>query len=155
VAVHDELAAGIRNIGQYKRQSGDRDQYLKLWSGQPWRYSRVGDDIDILIPRPVMSVVGGLQTDRLHILGEDADGFRARWLPHLSEAAKITWEDPLREPVTWETAVRKMYDIRRRRGWTLGGTALRAWADAGRRWKAEAQTDDKTMVRIALGKADQ
>ncbi len=160
IAVHDELASGIKNIGQYKRQNGDRDRYLGLWTGGPWRYSRVGGDVDILVEHPVLTIVGGLQIARLDVLGGDEDGFRPRWLPHLSDADDIPWVAS-RTATEWDAAIKALYKvIGQRRDWELCGRgkpteAQLLWQEAGARWKAEARTEPKNMVRVALTKADQ
>ncbi len=160
IAVHDELASGIKNIGQYKRQNGDRDRYLGLWTGAPWRYSRVGGDVDIRVEHPVLTIVGGLQIARLDVLGDDDDGFRPRWLPHLSETADIPWIESHGTP-GWDAAIRGLCKISaQRRDWELCGRgkptqAQLLWQEAGTRWKTSAKAEPKNMVRVALSKADQ
>jgi hypothetical protein len=86
----DELSGWLESIGQYKRGiGGDKGRWLAMWSSQPWRYQRVGDNksggigMDIYIARPVVSVVGGIQPHLHPLLGDADSGFRPRWLPHL------------------------------------------------------------------------
>ena len=156
IAVHDELAGGIKAIGQYKAASGDLEKYLETWTGSFWRYSRVRGDTDIMIDHPVHSIVGCLPDTRLDVLGGgDAEGgFRPRWFPHRSTALPEDWDD-MSDPASWTDTVAKLYNNEEPRDWYLTGEALTAWKDAKRRWKHQALGDESPMTREALGKADQ
>jgi hypothetical protein len=71
----DELSEFLRSLSKYRQGGGtDAGRWLALWSTQPWRYQRVGSDIDILIPRPVLTVCGGIQPHLIHLLGPKATG---------------------------------------------------------------------------------
>ena len=165
--VHDELAKGLRSIGQYKPNGGDRDKFLELWTGgtKAWRYSRVGstaEGIDFMISRPTVTLVGGLQIARLDVLGTDDDGFRPRFLPHISTAKDIPWND-LRAPQVWTDTISTLYEqaASSRRTWWMStdqtrdsSETLKLWREAGRRWKAAIHDEPKQMVQSALAKAD-
>lgn len=164
--IHDELAKGLRSIGQYKVNSGDRDKFLELHAGgtKPWRYSRVGstaDGIDFMIDRPVVTLCGGLQIARLDALGTDDDGFRPRFLPHISTAIDIPHAD-LRAPRVWTDTITALYNqADQGRDWWLAtdhtrdsSDTLKLWQEAGRRWKAAIHDEPKQLVRAALSKAD-
>ncbi len=76
----DELHGLLRSLGQYKRGGGsDCDRFLALWSGERWRYERVTDEIYLSIARPTLSILGGIQPERLDVLSGE-DGLRTRWL---------------------------------------------------------------------------
>jgi hypothetical protein len=159
----DELSRWLSAFGQYKQQRGNGDQpkWLSLWSGAPWAYQRVGgakdDDfaIDLLIRRPVVPVMGGIQPHLLHLLGDADSGFRARWLPHCSEQQDIPWDgwSPAGREA-WETVIRRMHAARAEpREWSLSGNAADLWRAAEQRWRAEARAEASKAVRAALAKA--
>lgn len=156
IAIYDELSKGIKQIGQYKKNSGDRDQYLKLWTGRSWRYNRVTGKIDFWIKRPVLSICGCLPDGRLDVLGEaDDDGFRCRWLPHLSSVVKPPWR-PDRPARRWYRVVHKLYACNGEpREWDLKGSALALWVDASERWGKEISSNETSLTVAALAKADQ
>ena len=82
----DELSVLLRGMGEYTG-GGARGRWLTLWSGAPWRYTRVGSGgsklaVDIRIGAPTTVIVGGLQPALHELLGGDEDGLRPRWLPH-------------------------------------------------------------------------
>jgi hypothetical protein len=88
----DELADFLRSMTRYRQGGGtDAGRWLALWSAEPWRYQRVGaaSEIDLYVPRPVLSICGGIQPELLHLLGREGDGMRPRWLPHLSLSHRI------------------------------------------------------------------
>ena len=153
--VSDELGSMINGIGEYKPHGKDRDKWLELWSGASWRYSRVRADADYYVPRPVVSVCGTLQTDRISLLGGDQDGFRPRWFPHAVNEETGEWEAKNFEPRQWNAVVQQLYDNTTERRWELTGDALQLWRQAAKRWKAEARTGVNEMVTAALHKADQ
>jgi len=155
IAVYDELAQGVKQIGQYKKGSGDRDHYLKLWTGKSWRFNRVTGKIDFWIERPVLSICGCLPEGRLDVLGEaDDDGFRSRWLPHLSSVVKPPWR-PDRPARRWYRVVRELYANQEYREWELTGSALALWEDASERWGKEISSNETSLTVAALAKADQ
>jgi hypothetical protein len=76
----DELAGLIRSLGQYKMGKGsDRQKLLELWAGGASPYDRVRDNLHLSIPRPTVSIGGGLQPEVLNVL-DGGDGLRARFL---------------------------------------------------------------------------
>jgi hypothetical protein len=78
--ISDELRALIAGLGQYKNRAAfaDRARLLELWAGLPLFISRVKDG-HIDIPRPTLSILGGLQPDLLEVLS-GPDGLRDRFL---------------------------------------------------------------------------
>jgi hypothetical protein len=158
----DELSGFLQSIGQYKRSSGDKGRWLSLWSGARWTYERVGADRDgevgigLVIERPVVSIVGGIQPHLHHLLGDDDSGQRARWLPHLSTARAVPYDRWTQQGHDgWRHAARRMGRFRgQRRDWYLQGLALDMWEAQGREWKRQSVTEANVSAAAALGKAD-
>ena len=144
-------------MGQYKssKVNSDREQWLKLWTGAPWSYSRVGGDIDYYISDPLLPVVGGLQANRTELLGADEDGLQPRWFPHMVTEADIEWQPPHYDPRKWNLAIETLYTGRETRAWDLEGRSRKLWNEAARRWKKEARGLEKPVTKEALLKADQ
>jgi hypothetical protein len=155
----DELSGWLQNIGQYKRNSGDKGRWLALWSAQPWRYQRVGDKrgtngVDLYIAHPVVSVLGGIQPHLHYLLGDEDSGFRPRWLPHLAPLGIIEWRKRHHFPADWDKTIRDLYERREARQWTLDGEALQIWQAQSRKWKRRAHGAESTSVSAALDKSD-
>jgi hypothetical protein len=135
--------------------AGERGRWLSLWSATPWRYQRVGSDVDIRLYRPVLSVCGGIQPPLHHLLGGEEDGLRPRWLPHLAmlgETPEMLGQDG---PVTaWDDAIAELYDTRELRTWTLDSAGLGAWQSARIRWRRDSGGAESASVSAALAKAD-
>lgn len=160
VVESDELSGWLQSIGQYKRVSGDKGRWLAMWSAQPWRYMRVGADksgavgIDVYIPRPVVSVVGGIQPHLHHLLGDADSGFRPRWLPHLAPLETVAWGSRIHPPSEWDSVVEKLYLMRRRREWELTGDAFAIWQQECAGWKRQARGSENPSTSAALDKSD-
>jgi len=79
--VMDELAAWVLSFDRYHAQ-GERQRWLSLWAGMPVKVDRASRDSS-LIPRPAVSVCGGISPDTLPLLEAEAgrqDGFLPRIL---------------------------------------------------------------------------
>jgi hypothetical protein len=156
----DELSGWLQSIGQYKTTSGDKGRWLAMWSSAPWRYQRVGDNrsggigIDILIRRPVLSIVGGIQPHLHHLLGDADSGFRPRWLPHIAPLETVTWSSRVHPSAEWDAAIGKLYHARGRREWRLDGEALRVWQQSAAEWKRQARGAENPSTSAALDKSD-
>ncbi len=151
----DELAGWLRSLYRYRGPGGtDAARWLALWSSQPWRYQRVGSDIDLLVARPVLTVCGGIQPHLLNLLGLEGDGMRPRWLPHLSMTTDLN-PGPGQPTPAWDEAIDRLYTGRQHRQWTLTGRELATWRDAQRRWKAAQRGAESPSVTAALAKADE
>jgi hypothetical protein len=159
----DELAVLLRGMGEYKRGAGgDRGRFLALWSGAPWRFTRVGggdktNKVKLRVPRPTLTIVGGLQPALHELLGGEEDGLRPRWLPHL--AALPDEEGDLgdrRRPSDWQMLLGQHLLPKRQepREWKLGGSALAAFEGHRRRWKASARAGESASTSAALVKGD-
>jgi hypothetical protein len=160
VVESDELSGWLQSIGQYKRVSGDKGRWLTMWSATPWRYQRVGADkmgavgIDVYIPRPVVSVVGGIQPHLHPLLGDADSGFRPRWLPHIAPLKTITWGSRVHKPSEWDAAIESLYNCRESRRWILTGRALGIWQQQCAKWKSQARGSENVSTSAALDKSD-
>ena len=151
----DELTEWLRSLSKYRQGGGtDAARWLGLWSTQPWRYQRVGAHIDLLVPRPVITVCGGIQPQFLPLLGREGDGMRPRWLPHMSLTTDL---DPKagRPAPAWDAAITKLYENTNGRTWTIPGRSLDLWRDAQKRWKSAQRGLESPSVTAALAKADE
>ena len=69
----DEMSALVRGFDQYKAKGAgaDRSRYLKIWSHEALHIDRKGDQGNpTYVPRPCLSIVGGLQPDVVDELRE-------------------------------------------------------------------------------------
>jgi hypothetical protein len=151
--VRDELAQ-LLSFGEYKRGAGggDRARYLELWSGNPYKASRI-TRAPILVQTPTVIISGCLVPASLDLLGGHDDGMRPRWLPHLATFADAGPPAP-HDAEAWARLLRHLLQARsERRTWSLGPLAERAFAEARDRWAVEARSEPAS-VSAALHKAD-
>lgn len=74
-----ELTGFVNSFGQYKGGGGnDRSIILSIFSGSMIKKKRAGK-VPVVIPRPTVSVLGGLQPALFNAL-EGSDGLRARFM---------------------------------------------------------------------------
>jgi hypothetical protein len=82
--VRDELTAWVLSMNEYKKGSGaDRPHWQSIWNGCQIVVNRKNNLMPIIIPRPFVSVVGGLPPDMLGDLCDEQgreDGFIHRIL---------------------------------------------------------------------------
>lgn len=159
----DELSGFLTGLGQYK-QSGasDRARLLRLWTGNPWRYTRVGSGgrginvVNILIPKPTLVICGNLPTEQHGLLGDDRDGLRPRFLPHLAGPRDQEPPDLLDVDVqAWTDAIGATLSFREtKRVWRLSAGARTAFQAARARWKECERGDENASTAAALAKAD-
>lgn len=86
--VRDELAGFIGGFNAYKGgRGGDRAMYIEAYEGKPYTVHRVKEDAPIVVARLSVSILGGIQPDRLQEIIDDADdGFLPR--------CALVWPDP-------------------------------------------------------------
>jgi Protein of unknown function (DUF3987) len=95
----DELSAWLLGMNQYKSGGGnDEENWISSWSGMPIIVDRKGQDgeIPIIARRPFVSITGGIQPDKLHLLKrfvEVRDGFMDRMLVSYPETVTPKWFD--------------------------------------------------------------
>ena len=97
-AYRDELAGWVASFDAY-RKGGDRQAWLSMWSGSPLKVDRKSQP-PLYVPTPVVSVVGGVQPERLADLrgGVANDGFIDRFLLCWPAAQPIGWTDAEDDP---------------------------------------------------------
>ena len=82
--IRDELTGWMGSMNQYKGGKGaDRQFFLSCWSGQPAIVDRKTQTEPIIVPRPFLNILGGIQPDMLPALADEkgrADGFVDRIL---------------------------------------------------------------------------
>jgi hypothetical protein len=95
IAIHDELSSLLLNLNRYSG-GNDRPLYIEAWAAARWTINRKHLDKPIEIPRAAVSMLGGMQPEKLREFFDDEadDGLGARFL--------YTWPDsPTRVPL-WE-----------------------------------------------------
>jgi hypothetical protein len=76
----DELAGWLARMDQY-RKGGDRQKWLTIFNGsQLTEIRKTAAAGEHVVPRPFVSVAGGVQPGKLSALGRDHDGFLHRLL---------------------------------------------------------------------------
>ena len=77
----DELAGWLQNLGVYGGD-GDRSFYIESYGGRSYSIDRKKNGRRISIERLLISILGGIQPDKLHtaLLKGDDDGLAARFL---------------------------------------------------------------------------
>ncbi len=93
--IRDEVAGLVRSFNQYKGGKGaDKEFYLSAWSGQSFRVDR-RNGTEIIVPRPFVSVVGGIPPEVLQELAGQfkGDGFFERILWAYPDRVKGRWTD--------------------------------------------------------------
>ena len=78
----DELAGWIGALDKYGGAGGDRAFYLESYGGRAYAVDRMKDPEPIVVPSLTLSIMGGIQPDRLAtlVLSGDDDGLAARFL---------------------------------------------------------------------------
>ncbi len=111
--VRDELVGWVRSHDAY-RKAGDRQSWLSLWAGSPLKVDRRGAGT-LYVPRPTVSVVGGIQPDLLPDLAPEAgqaDGFVDRILMAWPTARPGRWTDAVVNP-SLTTAAEHLFSVLR------------------------------------------
>lgn len=115
VYLADELSGWARSMGQYKSGRGaDRQHWLSAWSAGPITILRRTLPEPIVIPRPALSVLGGLPPDVLGELADEQgreDGFIHRILFTWPEWRPTRWSDDVVSDATrgeYETLARRL-----------------------------------------------
>jgi hypothetical protein len=97
VLFRDELVGWVKSMDQYRSGKGaDRQHYLSMWSRSQIKIDRKSNPIPIIVPRPCLSVLGGIQPDVLGDLQENAqrdDGFVDRLLFAYPDLGPDRWTD--------------------------------------------------------------
>jgi hypothetical protein len=110
---YDEFAQWIGQMSGYGPKQGDanRAKWLSLFSGKRLDRRRLGqnnEEIDLVIPNPRVSVLGGIQPSIVHRLsGADDDGMTYRFLFAYGEkVARPTRTGKTTDFAWWDSCVR-------------------------------------------------
>jgi hypothetical protein len=157
----------------------DRDQsahldtglLLQLWSGNNASYTRVGtgrgggNDVDLYVPRPTCSILGDLQPKFHGLLGQDDDGMRPRWMPHVwmerfigerrypSDAAIIAWDDLVHKLLKRREGLERV-GLHIYRQWTLEDAERAYLNDLVGDWMRRSDNAVNTSYAAGLTKAE-
>jgi hypothetical protein len=95
IAIHDELSSLLLNLNRYSG-GNDRPLYIEAWAAAPWTINRKNLDKPIEIPRAAVTMLGGMQPEKLREFFDDQadDGLAARFL--------YAWPDPPTQLPLWE-----------------------------------------------------
>jgi hypothetical protein len=92
----DELTGWVRGMDQFRSggKGADRQHYLSMWSRTLIKVDRKASREPIIVPRPCLSVIGGIQPDLLPDLADAAqreDGFVDRLLWSYPDGVLDRW----------------------------------------------------------------
>jgi hypothetical protein len=122
----DELAGWVAAMDAYRSGKGaDRQHFLSMWAGASIKIDRKSRPDPIRANNPCLSIVGGIQPDKLPSLidkGDTDDGFLDRMLWAYPDTGSALWNnDGVDE--TAEQAVADLFvDLHRLKGHPLGTT---------------------------------
>lgn len=149
----------------------DTGLLLQLWSGNSAGYTRVGtgrgggNDVDLYVARPTCSILGDLQPKFHGLLGQDDDGMRPRWLPHVwferfigerrypSDAAVLAWDDVIHKLLKRREGFERV-GMHLTRQWTLADAARRYLDERVLDWMTRSDTAENTSYQAGLTKAE-
>lgn len=166
VMVRDEMSALVAGFNQYKEGKGhDRQVYLKIWSASTIRVDRKSNEggYPLVIRRPSLSIVGGVQPDVIESFlvppregeGRVDDGLLDRFLfsyprdlpaveeryQEIDRAARDAWA----RVVSWLLSLEQWRDERgasRPKIVPLDGSGRDAWSEFTRGHAAELNAED-------------
>lgn len=109
----NEIASIVGGLDQYRPggAGAERPRFLQLWDGSDWPLDRI-ERGSALIRRPLVSVLGGLQPDRMSVLAGD-DGLGPRFLRtyHPNAGMALARPDralPVEVATAWEQLIREL-----------------------------------------------
>jgi hypothetical protein len=108
----DELAGFLGNMVRYAGGSSDRPFWLEAYGGRGYTVERMGRE-PVSVDRLSVSVVGGIQPDRLKslLLTADDDGLLARFIPVWPELAPVCRPRVVYGESLIETAFDRLYSL--------------------------------------------
>jgi Protein of unknown function (DUF3987) len=151
---YDEVKALVSGL-----TTADRAKMMEAWTARDALHiQRVGQGgdvnaIDIYVERPVLGIFGPLTLKDLNLLGQEGDGFRSRWLPHIVKG-KARMLDAGPPPPSWAAVLERLYRARELRTWHLGTDAANLYKEAKSRWEKEQEEPYPPGVIEALRKAE-
>jgi hypothetical protein len=101
--IKDELSGWLGAMNQYKQggKGADRQFWLSVHTNQPVSVDRKSADEPIIVARPFVSVIGGIQPEVLPDFGKDrGDGLIDRFIPVYPKPRVGRWsDDEISDPV--------------------------------------------------------
>ncbi len=92
----DELSGWLGSMDQYKQggKGGDRQKWLQIHTNRPISVDRKSSDEPVIIPRPFVSIFGGIQPEVLPDFGKDrGDGLLDRFVAAYPAPMVGRWTD--------------------------------------------------------------
>jgi hypothetical protein len=94
--IKDELSGWLGSMDQYKQggKGGDRQKWLQIHTNRPISVDRKSSEEPIIIPRPFVSIFGGIQPEILPDFGKDrGDGLIDRFIAAYPAPTVGRWTD--------------------------------------------------------------
>jgi hypothetical protein len=94
--IKDELSGWLGSMDQYKQggKGGDRQKWLQIHTNRPISVDRKSSDEPVIIPRPFVSIFGGIQPEVLPDFGKDrGDGLLDRFVAAYPAPMVGRWTD--------------------------------------------------------------
>jgi len=94
--IKDELSGWLGGMNQYKQggKGADRQFWLSVHTNQPVSVDRKSSDEPVIVARPFVSIVGGIQPEVLPDFGKDrGDGLIDRFIPVYPKPRVGRWSD--------------------------------------------------------------
>jgi hypothetical protein len=94
--IKDELSGWLGSMNQYKQggKGADRQFWLSVHTNQPVAVDRKSSDEPVIVARPFVSIVGGIQPEVLPDFGKDrGDGLIDRFIPVYPKPRVGRWSD--------------------------------------------------------------
>jgi Protein of unknown function (DUF3987) len=150
----DEMTGWIKSLNQYRGGKGaDKQFYLSSWSGTRATIDRKNAPDPVHVPRPNISLLGGIQPDLLSELADPQareDGFTDRFLFCHPPTKKARWTEDKISPELqefWRCTVHALLAVPLRpddtpniRNFTAEG--LKAWVSMWEKLRAEEESID-------------
>ncbi|WP_419816142.1 DUF3987 domain-containing protein [Glacieibacterium sp.] len=108
MSYRDELAGWFQSFDRYA--PGGRTQWLESYGGRPYAIDRKNSDVPIVIPFNGVSVLGGIQPDKLSsvVLSGDDDGLAARFCWSWPKPVPYRRPRNVADPILWPRVLRKL-----------------------------------------------
>ncbi|MBT3509300.1 MAG: DUF3987 domain-containing protein [Nitrospina sp.] len=112
--VRDELSGLLGNFNRYGNGQGDRAFWLEVYGGRQHVVDRVKHDSPTVIPHLSVSVLGGIQPDKLRssLFSGDDDGLHSRFLYMYPDPATRVKPDSKRLSDMMQVGVNKLYSLK-------------------------------------------
>ena len=112
MSYRDELAGWFQGFERYA--PGGRTQWLEAFGGRPFVIDRKGSDIPVTIPFNGVSVLGGIQPDKLAsvVLSGDDDGLAARICWAWPRPVPYKRPHKVADPTLWPDCLRRLVQLR-------------------------------------------